>query len=133
VTAFRRRQFYTIADITTTAPHDRTRFGVRVPNRTLAEAGLDLADQEVPGQSWVNRVIRPIGEHLDDLMGRTTAIAEAFVFAHHRVEPFELAVIEYLLPEACVPHSGFALDRVTGNPRGQSVAEAIPALPRARN
>jgi hypothetical protein len=66
-----------------------------------------------------------------------------------------LAVIEYLLPETCVPHSGFAmdvhmmvlstgrertlseynelfeaagfrLDRVTGNPQGQSVAEVIP-------
>jgi hypothetical protein len=66
-----------------------------------------------------------------------------------------LAVIEYLLPDACEHHSGFAmdihmmvlstgrertlsdyealleaagfrLDRVTGNPRGQSVAEAIP-------
>jgi len=70
-----------------------------------------------------------------------------------------LAVIEYLLPEACVPHSGFAmdvhmmvlssgrertlseytrlfeaagftLDRVTENPRGQSIVEVIPALPR---
>jgi hypothetical protein len=66
-----------------------------------------------------------------------------------------LAVIEYLLPDACEHHPGFAmdihmmvlstgrertlsdyealleaagfrLDRVTGNPRGQSVAEAIP-------
>lgn len=72
-----------------------------------------------------------------------------------------LAVIEYLLPERPVPHSGFAmdvhmmvlstgrertlseytslfeaagfvLDRVTGNPEGQSVAEVIPALPGAR-
>jgi hypothetical protein len=66
-----------------------------------------------------------------------------------------LAVIEYLLPEDCVPHSGFsmdvhmmvlstgqertlseynrlfeaggfALDRVTENPQGQSVAEVVP-------
>jgi hypothetical protein len=29
--------------------------------------------------------------------------------------------------------AGFALDRVTENPRGQSVTEVIPALPRARN
>lgn len=68
-----------------------------------------------------------------------------------------LAVIEYLLPDACVPHpgfamdlhmmvlstgqertlceyvrlfesAGFALDRVTDNPAGQSVAELVPAL-----
>jgi hypothetical protein len=73
-----------------------------------------------------------------------------------------LAVIEYLLPEAPLPHSGFAMDvhmmvlstgqertlseyvslfaaagfelaRVTGNPAGQSVAEAVPALPRTRD
>ena len=72
-----------------------------------------------------------------------------------------LAVIEYLLPEEFVPHSGFAmdvhmmvlstgqertlseynrlfeaagfeLDRVTENHQGQSVAEVVPALPAIR-
>jgi hypothetical protein len=43
-------------------------------------------------------VFRYLAEHPEtvgyfaDLMSRTTAILEAFVFAHHRFEPFELAV-----------------------------------------